>query len=170
MQIICQIVGKRSAACELGPGIITARKRSLRRLCFYTCLLVLLFTGGGVCIQRGWADPPPILVGSVPILSVSVNISIDTMLKFDATLTLTLSVNGPFDVQKSHDNSKLRNDDVSSLVKKLTPKCYLSSSQETIITLIFWEDISRAKRSQLLSYILSPNVIHVYDWLPAMSP
>ena len=26
--------------------IFTARKRSLRRLCFYTCLSVLLFTGG----------------------------------------------------------------------------------------------------------------------------
>ena len=27
--------------------VITARKRSLRRLCFYTCLSVILFTGGG---------------------------------------------------------------------------------------------------------------------------
>ena len=27
-------------------GIITARKRSLLRLCFYTCLSVILFTGG----------------------------------------------------------------------------------------------------------------------------
>ena len=26
---------------------ITARKRSLQRLCFYTCLSVILFTGGG---------------------------------------------------------------------------------------------------------------------------
>ena len=26
--------------------IFTARKRSLRRLCFYTCLLFILFTGG----------------------------------------------------------------------------------------------------------------------------
>ena len=37
--------------------IITARKRSLRRLCFYTCMSVILFTGGGlhrgVCIQEG---------------------------------------------------------------------------------------------------------------------
>ena len=28
------------------PFIFTARKRSLRRLCFYTCLSVILFTGG----------------------------------------------------------------------------------------------------------------------------
>ena len=27
-------------------NLITARKRSLRRLCFYTCLSVILFTGG----------------------------------------------------------------------------------------------------------------------------
>ena len=27
--------------------LITARKRSLQRLCFYTCLSVILFTGGG---------------------------------------------------------------------------------------------------------------------------
>ena len=31
--------------CHLS-GFITARKRSLRRLCFYTCLSVILFTGG----------------------------------------------------------------------------------------------------------------------------
>ena len=29
-----------------GYAIITARKRSLRRSCFYTCLSVILFTGG----------------------------------------------------------------------------------------------------------------------------
>ena len=29
-------------------GIFTARQRSLRRLCFYTCLSVILFTGRGV--------------------------------------------------------------------------------------------------------------------------
>ena len=29
-------------------GIFTARKRSLRRLCFYRCLSFILFTGGGV--------------------------------------------------------------------------------------------------------------------------
>ena len=44
-------------------------KQSFRRLCFYTCLSVILFTGGvciiggvcigGVCIQGGWADNPP---------------------------------------------------------------------------------------------------------------
>ena len=33
--------------------IIIASKRSLRRLCFYTCLSVILFAGGGVCNQRG---------------------------------------------------------------------------------------------------------------------
>ena len=39
--------------------IFTARKRSLRRLCFYTCLSVILLTGGGghawlgVCVAGG---------------------------------------------------------------------------------------------------------------------
>ena len=31
----------------ISSPVITARKRSLRRLCFYTCLSVILFTGGG---------------------------------------------------------------------------------------------------------------------------
>ena len=35
---------------KLQEGIITARKRSLQRLCFYTCLSFILFTGGGVGI------------------------------------------------------------------------------------------------------------------------
>ena len=46
--------------------IITARKDSLRRLCFYTCFLVILFTGGGAWSQVGgsapggaWWRPPP---------------------------------------------------------------------------------------------------------------
>ena len=40
--------------------IITARKRSLRRLCFYTCLSVILFTGGeGVCLSASWDSRPP---------------------------------------------------------------------------------------------------------------
>ena len=30
--------------------IFTARKRSLRRLCFYMCLSFILFTGGGVVV------------------------------------------------------------------------------------------------------------------------
>ena len=34
-------------APHIQKGLITARKRSLRRLCFYTCLSVILFTGGG---------------------------------------------------------------------------------------------------------------------------
>ena len=38
--------------------IITARKQSLRRLCFYTCLSVILFTGGGVCLSACWDKPP----------------------------------------------------------------------------------------------------------------
>ena len=36
--------------------IITARKRSLRRLCFYTCLSVILFTGK-VGLQLGGLHP-----------------------------------------------------------------------------------------------------------------
>ena len=33
--------------------IFTARKRSLRRLCFYTCLSVILFMGeGGGCVSQ----------------------------------------------------------------------------------------------------------------------
>ena len=35
-------------------NIITARKHSLRRLCFYTCLSVILFTDGGGVRGRGW--------------------------------------------------------------------------------------------------------------------
>ena len=35
--------------------IFTTRKQSLRRLCFYTCLSVILFTGGmGHAWQEGW--------------------------------------------------------------------------------------------------------------------
>ena len=34
--------------------IVTTRKQSLRRLCFYTCLSVILFTGWGACmVARG---------------------------------------------------------------------------------------------------------------------
>ena len=33
--------------------VITARKQSLRRLCFYMCLSVILFMGGGVCMVAG---------------------------------------------------------------------------------------------------------------------
>ena len=33
--------------------IVTARKRSLRRLCFYTCLSVILFTGTGCMVAGG---------------------------------------------------------------------------------------------------------------------
>ena len=41
-------------------AVITACKRSLRRLCFYTCLSVILFIGGGAGLHGGgWADPPP---------------------------------------------------------------------------------------------------------------
>ena len=36
--------------------LITTRKRSLRRLCFYTCLSVILFTGGG---YLGRSTPGP---------------------------------------------------------------------------------------------------------------
>ena len=35
-------------------SFITARKHSLRRLCFYTCLSFILFTGGST-----WAGTPP---------------------------------------------------------------------------------------------------------------
>ena len=38
--------------------LITACKRSLRRLCFYTCLSVILFTGGAYPIAC-WDTPPP---------------------------------------------------------------------------------------------------------------
>ena len=37
--------------------VITARKRSLRRLCFYTCLSVILLTGGSANCMLGY--PPP---------------------------------------------------------------------------------------------------------------
>ena len=35
------------------------RKRSLRRLCFYTCLSVILFTRRGVCLSAWWDSRPP---------------------------------------------------------------------------------------------------------------
>ena len=40
---------------------VTARKQSLRRLCFYTCLSVILFTGEGEYLGRYtlWAGTPP---------------------------------------------------------------------------------------------------------------
>ena len=45
--------------------LITARKRSLRRLCFHTCLSVILFTGGSLSEWEGlcpgglsWRLPP----------------------------------------------------------------------------------------------------------------
>ena len=38
--------------------IFTARKRSLGRLCLYTCLSVILSTGG-VCLSACWDTPPP---------------------------------------------------------------------------------------------------------------
>ena len=52
--------------------VFTVSKRSMRRLCFYTCLSVILFTGGvsrpmpgaGVC--RGGRCPGPGLRGSRP--------------------------------------------------------------------------------------------------------
>ena len=40
-------------------NLITARRRSLRRLCFHTCLSVILFTGG--CLPQcilGYTPPP----------------------------------------------------------------------------------------------------------------
>ena len=49
--------GKGPFPCE---ALITARKRCLRRLCFYTCLSVLLFIEG-VCLSACWdtKHPPP---------------------------------------------------------------------------------------------------------------
>ena len=41
------LLDKDGKTCKTGTyRFITARKRSLRRLCFYTCLSVILFTGG----------------------------------------------------------------------------------------------------------------------------
>ena len=39
--------------------LITARKRSLRRLCFYTCLSVILFTRGSASVHAGIHTPSP---------------------------------------------------------------------------------------------------------------
>ena len=41
--------------------IFTARKRSLRRLYFYTCLSVILFTEGGGCLVGGVPGPGGLL-------------------------------------------------------------------------------------------------------------
>ena len=43
---------------ELPDPMITARKRSLRMLCFYTCLSVILFTGRG-CLPQCMLGYPP---------------------------------------------------------------------------------------------------------------
>ena len=44
---------------ETATQIFTTRKRSLRRLCFYTCLSVILFTGGGEYLGRYAGTYPP---------------------------------------------------------------------------------------------------------------
>ena len=44
---------------EIETQVNTARKRSLRRLCFYTCLSVILFTGGGCLPQCMLGYTPP---------------------------------------------------------------------------------------------------------------
>ena len=45
-----------------GDSVITARKQSLRRLCFHKCLSVILFRGEGWCLPKGMlgytADTP----------------------------------------------------------------------------------------------------------------
>ena len=40
-------------------SFVTTRKQSLQRLCFYTCLSVILFTGGDVCLSACWDTHPP---------------------------------------------------------------------------------------------------------------
>ena len=49
-----------SLQCDVHvKAFVTARKRSLRSLCFYTCLSVILFTGvGGVCLSAYWDTSP----------------------------------------------------------------------------------------------------------------
>ena len=53
-QIVCKLT-----LCNIkdirGFPIFTARKRSLRRLCFYRCLSFILFTGGGAWFYLGGA-------------------------------------------------------------------------------------------------------------------
>ena len=53
-----------TAVKQDGDGIITARKRSLGRLCFYTCLSVILFTGGG--------GIPAYIAGGIPACLVAI--------------------------------------------------------------------------------------------------
>ena len=44
---------------KIQPDIFTTRKRSLRRLCFHTCLSVILFTGGlSASVHDGIHNPP----------------------------------------------------------------------------------------------------------------
>ena len=67
--VVDLLTSKRKGINPKGEGgehdIITARKRSLRRLCFYLCLSVILFTGGGwsasvhAGIHPPGADHPP---------------------------------------------------------------------------------------------------------------
>ena len=56
-----KLIGKRVVDLQLKGLLFTARKRRLRRLCVYTCLSVILFTGGGGSMcgrghvwQGGW--------------------------------------------------------------------------------------------------------------------
>ena len=52
----------RNAGASHTGNLVTALKRSLQRLCFYTSLSVILFTGGGgVCLSAytPWEQTPP---------------------------------------------------------------------------------------------------------------
>ena len=45
-----------SHVTKFSPIFFTSRKQSLRKLCFYTCLSAILFTGGGgACVAGGHA-------------------------------------------------------------------------------------------------------------------
>ena len=56
-------VGKRSIGIRLKCLLVTVHKRSLRRLCFYTSLSVILFTGG----VPGQVPPRQVSLGRYPL-------------------------------------------------------------------------------------------------------
>ena len=76
-------------------------------------------------------------MGSIPILHINVNITIDTMLKFDAHVNIDAQCE-PLDVQKSHNTSdeiKLRNDDVLVQLRNELPN---ATSYHHRKQLLFW--------------------------------
>ena len=64
---LCKLINMIEKRRVYQRQLFTARKRSLRKLCFYKCLSVILFTrGGGVCPKECWDTPLPRQTPSSP--------------------------------------------------------------------------------------------------------